>query len=406
MLLAMLVLSAFFSSSETAMTSLNHYKLKHLVAKKIRGAYLAEKLLKHPAKLISMILIGNNLVNISASVLATTLAINIWGESSIVWVTLALTICILLFAEIIPKSVAVTYPEKIAFPASYILYFLMKILSPVVWIINYISQALLSIFKITIDTKNSTLLNRDQLRTVVLEAGAGIPREHRKMLLSMLDLSSITVEDIMVLRDELVGINISDDIDDIKKSILNSKYNLLIVYQDNIDNCLGFIAANKCNKFLMHNNPNKKMLLSLVNKIYFIPMHVDLYTQLVSFRIENQTCALVVDEYGVIQGMLTVTDIIKEIMGEFNDGHKLLDHFKQQDDGSYIFNAVANIREINAKLGWNLPQEDTKTINGLILSHLGYMPSSALCFVIDDYCVEILDMGSGTPERVKISPTY
>jgi Mg2+/Co2+ transporter CorB len=404
-LLFLLVLSAFFSSAETAMTSLNAYKLKHFVAKKNTGAMLSHNLLKHPTRLISMILIGNNIVNISASALATTIAIQLWGESSIVWVTAALTVCILLFSEIIPKSIAVTYPEKVAFPASYILTGLMKVMYPLVWLINFISDGLLRLIGIKLAKKSDTLLNRDQLRTVVLESGGAIPRQHRKMLLSMLDLNSVTVEEIMIPHDQLDGINLADDITQICKHIINSKHSALIVYQDKLDNCVGFLETKHCTKLLLHDKPTKKLLLSLVKKSYFIPGHLDLYTQLVNFRMEQNTLALVVNEYGDIQGMLTLIDILKEIMGDFHKHHTKEKGFYQQEDGSYVFNGNASVRDINSSLGWSLPQAETITITGLVLEQMGAIPSAPVCIQLDNFYIEILSISNNTIDKVKITAT-
>ncbi|WP_019616165.1 HlyC/CorC family transporter [Psychromonas ossibalaenae] len=405
-LIILIVISAYFSSSETSMMSLNRYRLRHLAKDNNKVAIRVEKLLNQPDKLIGLILIGNNLVNILASALATILGQRLFGDAGIAIATGVLTLVILIFAEVTPKTLAVLYPEKIAFPSSLILRPLQKLLSPLVWFINGISNGLLRIFGISVTPQNDNALSSDELRSVVHEAGSMIPAHHQQMLLSILELEKVTVDEIMIPRNEIAAIDINQDWDTILKQLKHRTHTMTLLYRDTIDDAIGFVHARDSLLILLKEDFTKTTLLRSVRELYFIPEGTPLNTQLVKFQNNKERIGLVVDEYGDIQGLVTLADILEEIVGDFTttrEPHSSQEIHKQQDD-SYIIEGSLGIRDINKEMGWTLPTDGPRTLNGLILEHLEEIPTGKISARICGYPMEILEVENNMVKLVKVIP--
>jgi Mg2+/Co2+ transporter CorB len=388
------------------MMSLNRYRLKHLVQNKDRAAKRVDKLLKRPDRLISLILIGNNLVNIAASAIATIIGIRLFGDVGIAIATVTLTFVILIFAEVTPKTIAALHPEKIAFPSSLILLPLLKILYPLVWVVNLITNGILMLFGVNVNEKTVDRLSRDELRTVVSETTGMIPKKHQEMLTSILDLEKVTVEDVMIPRSDIAGIDINDDWKDIQRQLSHSQHTRILLYRDNIDDAVGFIHARELMHLQSKNQFDKSNLVRSVRELYFIPQGATLNVQLMKFQENKARIGLVVDEYGDIQGLVTLEDILEEIVGDFTTGvsSAVGDEIHRQDDGTYIIEGTINIRELNREMGWHLPIDGPKTINGLIVEHMQDIPSAGISFQIDGYPIEVLEVDNNMIKKIKISP--
>ncbi|MEJ6078649.1 CNNM domain-containing protein [Vibrio sp. 1-Bac 57] len=405
-LAVLIIISAYFSSSETSMMSLNRYRLRHLAADKNKTALRVEKLLNKPDKLIGLILIGNNLVNILASAIATIIGQRMFGDAGIAIATGVLTLVILIFAEVTPKTLAVLYPEKIAFPSSVLLAPLQKILSPLVWCINGISNGLLRIFGISVHNQSDNALSSDELRSVVHEAGSMIPEHHQQMLLSILELEKVTVDEIMVPRNEIAAIDINQDWDTILKQLKHRTHTMTLLYRDTIDDSIGFLHARDSLLILLKEDFTKTTLLRSVRELYFIPEGTPLNTQLIKFQQNKERMGLVVDEYGDIQGLVTLADILEEIVGDFTttrEPHSSEEIHKQQDD-SYIIEGSLGIRDLNKEMGWSLPTDGPRTLNGLILEHLETIPTANISTRICGYPMEIIEVENNMVKLVKIIP--
>ncbi len=405
-LIVLIVISAYFSSSETSMMSLNRYRLRHLAKDKNKVAIRVEKLLNQPDKLIGLILIGNNLVNILASALATILGQRLFGDAGIAIATGTLTLVILIFAEVTPKTLAVLYPEKIAFPSSLILRPLQKLLSPLVWFINGISNGLLKIFGVNVTHQNDNALSSDELRSVVHEAGSMIPAHHQQMLLSILELEKVTVDEIMIPRNEIAAIDINQEWDTILKQLKHRTHTMTLLYRDTIDDAIGFVHARDSLLILLKEDFTKTTLLRSVRELYFIPEGTPLNTQLIKFQHNKERIGLVVDEYGDIQGLVTLADILEEIVGDFtttHEPHSSQEIYKQQDD-SYIIEGSLGIRDLNKEMGWTLPTDGPRTLNGLIIEHLEEIPTSKISARICGYPMEILEVENNMVKLVKVMP--
>lgn len=405
-LVILIIISAYFSSSETSMMSLNRYRLRHLATDKNKAALRVEKLLNKPDKLIGLILIGNNLVNILASAIATIIGQRMFGDAGIAIATGVLTLVILIFAEVTPKTLAVLYPEKIAFPSSVLLAPLQKILSPLVWCINGISNGLLRIFGISVHNQIDNALSSDELRSVVHEAGSMIPEHHQQMLLSILELEKVTVDEIMVPRNEIAAIDINQDWETILKQLKHRTHTMTLLYRDTIDDSIGFLHARDSLLNFLKEEFSKTTLLRSVRELYFIPEGTPLNTQLIKFQQNKERMGLVVDEYGDIQGLVTLADILEEIVGDFTttqEPHSSEEIHKQQDD-SYIIEGSLGIRDLNKEMGWSLPTDGPRTLNGLILEHLETIPTSAVSTRICGYPMEIIEVENNMVKLVKIIP--
>ncbi|MEP2600747.1 MAG: HlyC/CorC family transporter, partial [Paraglaciecola sp.] len=362
----LILLSAYFSSSETGMMSINRYRLKHLENEGHKGAIRVQKLLQRPDRLIGLILIGNNLVNIAAASVATILCLRLFGEFwGLIAANIGLTIVILIFAEVTPKTLAALYPEKISFPSSIILLPLMFILYPFVYLINGICNGLLAIIRVNPRNNDGENLSREELRTVVHEAGTLIPKKHQDMLVGILDLEKVTAEDIMVPRSDIVAIDINNEWKDIQRKLVNAQHTRVLLYRDSIDDAVGFVHVRDALRLLSKDQFTKATLLRAVRDIYFTPESTPLHTLMYKFQAAKERIGLVVDEYGDIQGLVTLEDILEEIIGDFTTSF-LPDHSKEanlQQDGSFLIDGSANIRELNKELDWNFPTEGAKTLN-------------------------------------------
>lgn len=407
-LIALLFISAFFSSSETGMMSLNRYRLRHLAKNKHKSALRVEKLLSRPDRLIGLILIGNNMVNILASAIATLIAIRLFGDYGVVVATVGLTIIVLIFSEVTPKTLAALYPEQVAFPASLLLKPLMVILYPAVWTINALSNGLLRLFRINPHGKDDTAISSEELRTIVNEAGALIPRRHQDMLISILDLEKVTVDDIMVPRNEIYGIDITQDWRTISRRLMQSPHTKVLLYRDNIDDALGFIHARDALRLLAREEFSKSNLMRALRELYYIPEATPLNVQLVKFQRNKERIGLIVDEYGDIQGLVTLDDILEEIVGDFTTtiSPTLSDEIKPQEDGSYLIEGTASIRDINKELGWKLPNDGPRSLNGLILEYLEDIPEANIGLRVSGYPIEILEVENNMVKLVRILPHY
>ncbi|NCF18726.1 MAG: DUF21 domain-containing protein [Haliea sp.] len=402
-LAALIFLSGFFSSSETGMMSLNRYRLKHLQKNKHSGARRAGKLLDRPDRLIGLILIGNNLVNIFASAIATVIAIRLWGDAGIFIATLALTLVILIFAEITPKTIAALYPEKIAFPASLVLVPLMKLMLPVVIMVNGVTNGLLRLLGFDPSRGSDENLSSDELRTIVTDAGQLIPSRHRGMLLNILDLEEVTVDDIMVPRNEVYGVDLDDNDDDVLRSIQTSSHTRLPVWREDINNIVGVLHMRSISRVIDSQGLDRDALEREMEKPYFIPESTPLHTQLLNFQQKKRRLAVVVDEYGDVLGLVALEDILEEIVGEFTSSlADAEEDIHPQRDGSFIIDGTANIREINKSLEWALPTDGPKTLSGLILENLESFPDANAGLAIGKYRVEILELQGNVVQAARV----
>lgn len=405
-LIVMILLSAFFSGSETAMMSLNRYRLRHLVKNKHRGAILTQNLLNRPDRLIGLILLGNNFVNIAASSLTTIIFYRLMGETGIALGAGLLTLVILIFGEVTPKTLAIMHPERIAFPVAYILTLLLRLIYPIVWLTNGISNSLIGLFGVTPQETVMQQLSRDELRTVVNEAGALIPRRHQRMLLSILDLGNVTVEDIMIPRNEIVGIDLDSDIDEIMRLLTTSQHTRLPVYRENIDHVLGIIHIRNALHLIASKNLTKESLQEIGREAYFVPEGTSLHTQLLNFQHQKRRIALVVDEYGDILGLVTLEDILEEIVGEFTtDSSATMRDIHLQEDGSFLVDGSLTVRELNRLTDLGLPTDGPKTLNGLIIEHMEFIPEPGTSLLIAGYPVEIVQTSVNAVKTAKIYPT-
>ena len=403
LLFCLLLLSAIFSSAETALMSLNRYRLKHLAQEGHAGAIRASQLLERPDRLIGLIQLGNNFVNILASAIATVIGIKLWGENGIMIATFALTIIVLLFAEVTPKTLAALHPERIAFPASFILKPLQFLLAPLVWFINLITNQLLKLLGVSSMDASASAINSEELRMALLEAGSMIPQSHKEMLVSILDLEKITVDDVMVPRNEMEGLNINASLTEIMQQLSHCAFTRLPVYEDSIDQIIGIIHLRKAVHLMAQGNLNDKTLRDIIRQNYFIPESTPLNTQLINFQKHKRRTGLVVDEYGDIIGLVSLEDIFREIVGEFTiDNLDTEREIHPQEDGSYLINGSINIRELNRELHWQLPTDGPKTINGLILEHLENIPSPGVSLRINNIVIEIVQTADNTIKTVRM----
>jgi Mg2+/Co2+ transporter CorB len=387
----LIILSAFFSGSETGLMTLNRYRLRHLARARHKGARRAQKLLERPDRLIGLILLGNNFVNILASSLTTVIALRLGGETGIAIGAGLLTLAILIFAEVTPKTLAALHPERVAFPAAFIYGPLLWLLYPLVWIVNIIANSLLKLFKIRREDSSADALSQEELRTVVLEAGAMIPKRHQDMLLNIIDLEKVTVEDIMVPRKEISGIDLEDEWETIAHQIANSQYTRLPVYRDNIDHVTGFIHLRKVLPLLKQERLDEEMLQSLIREPLFIPENTPLNRQLLNFQRERRRIGLVVDEYGDIQGLATLEDILEEVVGEFTtDPSASIRDYTAENDGSFLVNGTASVRDLNRDLNMELPTDGPKTLNGMVLEYLEDIPQPGTSLLLSGYPVDIV----------------
>ncbi len=404
LLVALLLLSAFFSGSETALMSLNRYQLRHKARQGHRGAILAERLLKRPDRVIGLILLGNNLCNVFMSSTVGVVALQIGGQAGWAAASFVVTLVILIFAEAAPKTLAALHPEKVAYPASYIYYPLMKIVYPLVWLTNTAASAVLFVFGVRPGETELQALTREELRTLVHEAGGRISGRYQQMLLSILDLEKVTVDDVMVPHNEIIGIDLEDDIAEINDIISNSEHTRLPVFKDSIDQVLGVLHLRHLAN-LSQREVDKKAIQDMLSEPYFVPEGTPLSTQLVQFQRRRLRIAMVVDEYGDIQGIVTLEDILEEIVGEFTtDPADNDDDIVSEGNGTYLVDGTTNIRELNRAQNWEMPTDGPKTINGLILELLETIPEPGTCLKIEGYPCEIVATNDNRIRSVRIGP--
>ncbi|OPX56220.1 Mg2+ and Co2+ transporter CorB, contains DUF21, CBS pair, and CorC-HlyC domains [Oceanospirillum multiglobuliferum] len=402
LLVFLIICSGFFSSSETGMMSLNRYRLSHRAKNKDRAALRVSRLLERPDRLIGVILIGNNFVNILASSIATIIAIRLYGDAGIAIATALLTFVILIFAEVTPKTLAALNPERVAYPSSLILEPLLKLMYPLVLMVNGITNGLLKLMGVNQNDSSNDQLTPEELRTVVLEAGAMIPRRHKTMLLSILDLESMTVNDIMIPRHEVQGIDLNDPIESILEQVQNCRHTRLVLYKGDINNVLGILHMRNAARFVARANPTKENLLAEAREPYFIPETTPLQTQLLHFQKLKRRIGIVVDEYGDVMGIVTLEDILEEIVGDFTspmNGQN--DEIKPDAGGNFVVDGTASIRDINKSLDWALPVDGPKTLNGLIIEQLESIPEAHVCLKIGPYRLETIEISGNLVQKVR-----
>jgi len=405
-LIILLILSAFFSGSETALMTLNRYRLRHQSEDGHPGARLAEKLLHQPDRLIGLILLGNNFVNILASSLVTLIAIRFGGEGAIPAAAGILTLVVLIFAEVAPKTLAALHPEKLAFPAAWIYTPLLRLLFPVVWVVNLMANTVLKLLRIYPEDAEGEALSREELRTVVGEAGAMIPKRHRNMLLSILDLEKVTVEDIMVPRTEIDGIDFEAPIAEILEQLEQLPYTRVLVYRGSIDNVMGFLHSRKILQATLDaDGLTHAEIEALIRSPQYIPKGTPLNRQLLNFQRNKRRSGLVVDEYGDVLGLVTMADILEEIVGEFaTDPNDSIADVQPQEDGSFLVAGSANLRELVRTLQWELPTDGPKTLNGLIIEHLQSLPESGTSLMIAGYPIDVIQIQDNMVRTARIRP--
>ncbi|MBQ0724335.1 MAG: HlyC/CorC family transporter [Cycloclasticus sp.] len=402
LLVVLILLSGFFSGSETALMRVNRYRLLHLMKSNHLGAKLAHKLLKKPDRLIGLILLGNNFVNILATSIATIIALRLYGEAGIAIATGLLTFVILIFSEVTPKTWAASHPERLAFFASFIYTPLLKILYPLVWVVNAISNFLLKLLGIDVHDDSEVPMRHEELRTIVTEAGNLIPEEHKDMLLGILDLEHATVEDIMIPINEIHGIDLDDDIGEIKKQLYASSYSNLPLFQTNIDKVQGYLRIKELFSLIDNDDFDHDKLLSIKRDAYFIPNNTSLYQQLINFQQNKQQLAIVVNEYGSILGLVTLQDVLEEVIGEFTtDPSDSSPDIQKKDDGTLLINGNITIRELNRSLHWSLPISGPKTLNGLILEYLESIPEQGTSLKLYGHPLEIVQMEENAVKLAK-----
>ncbi|SRR6056297_1958164 len=404
-LLILIVLSAFFSSSETGLVALNRYRMRHQAKGGHRGAGLAQRLLDRPERMFGLILLGNNLVNILAASISTVLFLNLLGDAGI-WVsTLVLTAVILIFAEVAPKTLAATHPERIAYPASYVLVPLLKLLYPFVWVINVLASAVLRPFGVKRADPRADHLTREELRTLVQEGGRQISLNHRQMLLNILDLEYGTIDDVMVPRQDIVGIDLDEDWETILHQLTRSIYTRLPVWRGDIDNLIGLLHIRTVMVKLSQSTLTPIELERSIRTPYYIPEGTPLTQQLLEFQSRERRMGMVVDEYGDIQGLVTLDDILEEIVGEYtSEGTGRQRQLRKLDDGSWIVSGNTTVRMLNRRMEWDLPTSGAKTLNGLILEQLESLPDGHTSVRVGDHILTIVDMADNRVRKVLFKP--
>ncbi|MCG2634813.1 MAG: HlyC/CorC family transporter [Gammaproteobacteria bacterium] len=405
LLLLLLLCSAFFSSSETAMMALNRYRLKHMADQGHRGAMQAQRLLQEPDRLIGVILLGNNFVNIFASSVVTLVALR-WGDLGIAIAPIVLTLLILIFAEVLPKTLAVLHSERISFAVATPLRGLQVLLHPAVRGVNIISNGIIGLLRLLPTDPGEDYLSRDELRTVVSQSGGQIRRSHQTMLLRILDMEAISVEDRMVPRAEIEAIDLDDDWNLVVEQLTTSPHTRVPVCQGGLDNIVGIIHLRTIARILGHDEFDREALVKHMSEPYFVPESTPLTTQLLNFQKTAQRIAVVVDEYGQTRGVITTDDVLEEIVGELNlqpQTNQLAD-IHPQKDGSFLVDGSVNLRELNRTMNWTFPVDGPKTLNGLLLEYLEDIPTPGTGVKLADHPVEVVQIADNQIKRVRIYP--
>jgi len=401
-LAGLLVLSAFFSSAETGMMALDRYRLQHLSKEGHAGATRVSRLLERKDRLLGVILLGNNLVNVTASAIATLLALQLFGEAAVAVAALLLTLIILIFAEIGPKTAAALYPERIAWPASWVLYPLLNLLHPLVRAINVISNSLLKLVGIDI-TKKPPGLSHSELLSILGDGSVDLPEQYRNMLVNILNLDKITVNDIMVPRSEVIGIDIGGSQASIIETLSAHRLTRVPVYQENMDHIIGILDVRDTPRLLADGQDMEPLLRKLMRKPYFVPQGTPLPIQMEHFQAEKRSMGIVVDEYGAVQGIVTLQRILEEIVGKVNLGLRVgatTQDIYWQPDGSCIVDGTATLHEISKVLGMQLAAEDASTLNGLLLEKTEDIPEQGEVVELDGYTARVLLADENRVHRV------
>ncbi len=402
-LVLMLILSAFFAGSETALMSLNRYRLRHLVKLKHPGAIKAHRLLQRPDQLLGLMLLGNIFINNFAASLATVIAIKLYtdDESVIAISTGVLTLVMLIFSEVTPKTLAALKPEPLAFPAAWIYTPLLKIVYPIVWFVNLFVSLILKIVGVDVNKSSHDSLNKEELKSIITESESIMPIRYQKMLLGILDLESATIEDIMTPRNEIVGIDLEADLETIITQIKNSPHTQLAVYKKSIDRIVGFLHLRKVLVLVNQDSFDKPTIISLLSKPSFIPENTPVHTQMLRFKNEKIRIGLVVDEYGDVQGLVTLDDLLQEIVGELITDDNTV---TKQSDGSYLVDATITVRELNRMMQLTLPTEGPKTLNGLIIEFMETIPEPGTSIKLHGHRLDIISQDNNTVKLVKFIP--
>lgn len=404
-LFLLILLSAFFSAAETALMAINRYRLRHKARIKKRFAILIIQLLKRPDRLLGTILIGSTVSNISASALATLLAVHFFGEAGVLFITIILTLVILIFSEVAPKTLAALYPDKVAKMVAWPITFLLKILYPLTWLVNTVANGLLRLLQVQLSSHIVEPLTREELRNVVYEATGKVPHQYQSMLLGILDLNKVTVDDVMIPRHEIFGIDLNTTWEKILEAIAQSKHEWVPVYRENINQVIGILHIRELMGATLAKALNQQILMRMLHEPYFIPEGTLLNIQLDNFQQHNQRLALIVDEYGEIQGLLTLKDILEEIVGEFTSTVDIASKSIQlQSDGSYLIDGAVTIRELVRVTHWHFPTRGPRTLSGLIIEHLESIPKVGTCLKIADYPIEILDVKENLVKTARVFP--
>ncbi|MCR1832072.1 HlyC/CorC family transporter [Proteus mirabilis] len=404
-LIGMIFASAYFSGTETSMMTINRYRLRHAAKQGNRSAKRVEKLLQRPDRLISLVLIGNNLINIVASALATIVGMRLYGDAGVAIATGVLTFVILIFAEVLPKSIAALYPERFAYPSSVLLSPLQKIMLPVVWFFNQITLVFMRIFGIKSPVIQGNAVSKEELRTIVNESKSKLSQRNQNMLISILDLEKVTIGDIMVPRNEIFGIDVNDEWKSIVRQLTHSPHGRIVLYRDTLDDVIGMLRVREAYRLMTEKKEfTKQILIKAADKIYFIPESTPLSLQLVNFQRNNEKAGIVVDEYGEIQGLITVEDILEEIVGDFTTSMSpsLAEEVIPQKDGSLLVDGTTNIRDINKAFACHLPENEARTINGVIIEELGDLPVVGAKITIDGYEFEVLEVQDNVIKKALI----
>jgi Mg2+/Co2+ transporter CorB len=408
-LFVLLIVSAFFSISETSMMALNRYRLRHLTQQGHRGARLTSELLRQMDKLLGVVLLGNNVINAASALLVGEIARRYLGDSryALVIATGAAAFAILVFSEITPKVIGATYPERIALPASFVLKPLLTALRPVVWFVNLFVQALLRLMRLrSTSSQENQKLSVEELRTLVLETGY-LPQKHKSILVNLFDLEAITVDDVMVPRNHIEAIDINAPMDDVLNQIATAYHRRVLVYQDHLDEVIGTLRVRSVLNLAQQGDLAREGLREILIEPYFVPSGTPLFSQLQNFQEHQDRVSLVVDEYGELMGLVTLEDILEEIIGEFTTHSPLRARgYHVQEDGSYLVEGSAPLRELNRKLGYNFPLEGPKTLNGLILEHLQDIPEPNMSVKIAGYPIEIVHTQDRIVKAARIRPPH
>ena len=406
----LLLISGFFSVAETSLMSLNRYRLRHLVKEGNRGARLASSLLAKTDKLLGVILLCNNFANAASATLVTIITVELFGEGE--WVlmigTLSVTFAILVFSEISPKVIAAAYPEKLGILCSYVLYPLLKVLYPVVWFVNLFVEALLRLFRVNINFSESTQsLTMDELRSIVTDAGHFMPKKHRTILLNLFDLEKITVDDVMTAHTQVEVIDFDAPIDDILERISTSHHTRLPAREGDNEEIIGIIhvrkVINQLRSYQQDAEISKEALRDIISEPYFVPSGTPLYTQIQQFQEHQERIALVVDEYGEFKGLVTLEDILEEVIGDFTtQSPSRVGSYRKETDGSWLVDGSSALRDLNKKLNLNFPLDGPRTLNGLILEHFEDIPEPSTSFRINNHTIEIMQTQDRIVKSVKI----